>query len=173
MLFYYATPFKIVWILATSQQLHFLIFPRNLIFKRATNSLFSPKYVLRFYYFSIRKCGKNNTRHFTNLISCVKVYHPHFTVKKRLQNSIKISYLVQHREGLPKGKAVLHTQHHPVPYHLPHSVRGSVLKSGLRVKGYTTKVVFCLLHLFYSYCKYGFVFLVFPLILLSIFSPNP
>lgn len=57
LLFYYATPFKIVWILAATQQLHFLTSPCNLIFKRAINSPFS-KCIFILYYFMIGKCGR-------------------------------------------------------------------------------------------------------------------
>ena len=84
---------------------HILLFLLAVWLSKQQQIFFFPKYIFRLSYFIIRKCGENYTRHFTNLISCVKVYHPHFTMKKELQISVKTEHLVTGREGISTGKA--------------------------------------------------------------------
>lgn len=153
MLFYYATPFKIVWILSATQQLHFLTFPSNLIFKTAINSPFS-KCIFWLHYFIIGKCGENYIRHFTNLISCVKVCHSHFIRKKRLQNSVQVLYLAKYREGLPKAQSW--SSHSIICSPLPFlSCLSLIFKSWWGMKDYIIKDFFHHIHLsFDKYSKY-------------------
>lgn len=146
-LFYYVTPCKIVWILAATQQLHFLTSPSNLIFKRAINSPFS-KCIFRLYYFIIGKCGENYIQYFTNLISCVKVCHSHFSEKKRLQILFKLLYLAKYREGLPKAQPW--SSHSIIRSLLPFlGCLSLILKSWWRMKGYITKYFFLILYIYH------------------------